>query len=173
MDYFAAHPFIELSRKDMLKVKFSRSFLPIIYNYLVPRIKAKWGIEKGMEVLKNFGKRVMKDILVYWMPKGKTIPTVLQNMYKFIFYVKLYVIKDFLDEKPRRWLIQDNSCPLCWEGTEELDIHFCVAMAGAIEELLNTFHEFGYTNIPRVTVKTLSSKAHGDPICTHEIKEVI
>ncbi len=173
MELFAEHPFIELSREDMLKVKFSRSLLPIIYNYLVPRIKAKWGLEKGIEVLRNFGKRVIKDILVYWLPKGRTIPALVQNMYKFIFYIKIHKIKEFPNETPRRWLVYDNKCPLCWEGTEEEDIHFCVAMAGAIEELLNNFHEFGYKDIPRVSVDTLTSRAHGEDICTHEIKEVL
>ncbi|NVM54905.1 MAG: hypothetical protein HWN66_14470 [Candidatus Helarchaeota archaeon] len=174
MDFVSSeHPFIELSRKDMLKVKFSRSILPIIYNYLVPRIKEKWGLEKGVEVLKNFGKRTMKDILAYWMPKGKTIPKILQTTYKFIFFIDLHKIKEFKKEKPRRWIIYDTKCPLCWEGTEEPEIHFCIALAGAVEELLNTCHELGYKKFPKVTVETLTSKARGDKLCSHEIKELL
>ncbi len=166
------YPFIELSRKDMLKVKFSRSLLPIIYNYLVPRIKQKWGLTEGSEILKNFGKTLMKDVLKYWMPKGSTVPKLIFNAYKFIFYEKLYKIEEFTKEKPRKWIIYDKKCPLCWEGTEVTDFDFCIALAGAIEELLNTFHELGYKNIPKVLVQTLTSKARGSEICTHEITEI-
>ena len=174
MEFFMeSHPFIELTREDMLKMKYSRSVLPIIYGHLVPKIKEKWGIEKGVEILKDFGKKVMHDVLAYWMPKGKNIPTVLKNTYKFIFFIKLYKVKEFTKLPPRKWVIFDKDCPLCWVGTEEPQIHFCTAMAGAIEELLNTYHTLGYRNFPKVTVETLASKARGDKLCTHEIKEVL
>jgi CRISPR/Cas system-associated protein Cas10 (large subunit of type III CRISPR-Cas system) len=174
MSYFdGEHPFIELSREDMLKVKFSRALLPIIYNYLVPKIKEKWGLEQGIERLKDFGRKLMNDILSYWIPRGKTVPEVIQKVYEFIFYRKLDDVKEFKNEKPRRWIVYDKKCPLCWEGTEVPEIHFCVALAGAIESLLNKLHELGYKNIPKAVVNTLTSKARGDPICSHEIIEVL
>ena len=166
-------PFIELTREDMLKEKFSRSLLPIIYGYLVPMIKEKWGIEKGIEVLKNFGKQLMHDLLMYWTPKGKSVKKALQETYKFVFFTKLKKIEEFAKEKPRRWIVYDEHCPLCWEGVEETDIHYCIALAGAIEEIMNNLNEKGRENIPKVTVRTLTSKALGNDICSHEIIEVI
>ncbi|MFX0133517.1 MAG: hypothetical protein ACFFDN_07735 [Candidatus Hodarchaeota archaeon] len=166
-------PFIELSREDMLKEKFSRSLLPIIYGYLMPMIKEKWGMEEGTEKLKEFGKEVMRDLLLYWTPKGNTIQKILRDVYKFIFYIKIHKIKEFKKETPRRWIVYDKECPLCWEGVEETEIHYCIAIAGAAEELLNTLHERGYKEIPRVKVKTLTSKARGDKLCSHEITEII
>ncbi len=157
----------------MLKVKFSRSLLPIIYNYLVPRIKAKWGLEKGIEVLKEFGKTLMKDILRYWMPSGKKITKIIKNAYKFIFFIEPYKIEEFKKERPRRWVIYDKNCPLCWEGTEDPDVHFCIALAGAVEQLLNTYHELEPNSYPLVTVRTLTSKSHGDKECSHEVIEVL
>ena len=99
-------------------------------------------------------------------------PQFLDSTYRFIFYVKLFKVKEIKKATLRKWIIYDNKCPLCWEDTEEPDIHFCIALAGAVEELLNTLHELGYKKIPRVTVDTLTSKAHGDRICSHEITEV-
>ncbi|MHA1378258.1 MAG: hypothetical protein ACTSRG_07735 [Candidatus Helarchaeota archaeon] len=165
-------PFIELTREEMLKEKYSRSILPIIYGYLVPKIKEKYGIEKAIEVLKNFGKRVLVDVLEYWKPKNSSLPKILQEVYKFIFYIKLKKIKP-IKETPRKWIIYDDKCPLCWEGVEETDIHYCIAIAGAVEGLLNKLNELGYKKIPRVKVNTLTSKARGDKICTHEIVEVV
>lgn len=167
-------PFIELTREDMLKVKFSRSILPIIYGYLMPMIKEKWGIEKGIEVLREFGKRVMTDLLLYWTPKGNTVIKVLKETYKFVFYINVYKIKEFKNERPQRWLVYDTQCPLCWEGVQETDIHYCLAFSAAIEELLNNLHrrKGKYKNIPEVKVNTLTSKARGDKLCTHEIIEI-
>ncbi|MHA1298835.1 MAG: hypothetical protein ACTSO9_05265, partial [Candidatus Helarchaeota archaeon] len=113
------------------------------------------------------------DLLKYWKPKKDTIPSIMNEVYKFIFYAKLKQIKYFKKETPRRWIVYDDKCPLCWEGVEETDIHYCVALAGAIEGLLNKLNQSGYKKIPKVIVNTLTSKARGDKICSHEIVEVI
>ncbi len=164
-------PFIELTREDMLKVKFSRSILPIIYGYLMPMIKERWGVEKGIVKLREFGKRVMDDLLMYWTPKGNSIKDVLKDTYKTHFNIKIHKFKE-LKGTPRKWLVYDDQCPLCWEGVEETEIHYCIALAEAIEALLNTLNQRGYKNIPQVKVNTLTSKARGDKLCTHEIVEV-
>ncbi len=166
-------PFIELTREDMLEVRWSRSLLPIIYGYIMPMIKEKWGVEKGTEKLKEFGRRVMEDMLIHWTPKGDTIKKVLKDTYKTHFFIKLYKIKEFKKETPRKWFIYDNKCILCWEGVEETEIHYCVALGGAMEFLLNSLNQTGYKKIPKVVVNTIASKARGDKLCTHEVIEVL
>ncbi|MFX0133515.1 MAG: hypothetical protein ACFFDN_07725 [Candidatus Hodarchaeota archaeon] len=166
-------PFIDLKREDMLKVKFSRSILPIIYAHLMPKIKEKWGLEKGVEKLRAFGKRVMDDLLLYWTPKGDTVSKVCKDTYKTHFYIKLYKVKQLKKQRPRLWFLYDKTCPLCWEGVEETEIHYCVAYAAAVERLLNTLNQRGYKKIPQVKVNTITSKACGDELCTHEITEII
>jgi len=166
-------PFIDLTREDLVKVKFSRSILPIIYAHLMPKIKEKWGLEKGIEKLRDFGKRVMEDLLLYWTPKGNTISKVLKDTYKSHFYSKLYKVKELKKDKPKIWFIYDKNCPLCWEGVEETEIHYCVTFAAAVETLLNTLHERGYKKIPKVKVDTVTSKARGDELCTHQINELL
>ena len=165
-------PFIELTREEMLKEKYSRSILPIIYGYLVPKIKEKYGIEGAIRKLRDFGYNVIKDLLQYWKPKKGSLEQVVQETYKFNFFIKLKKIKK-IKGTPRKWIIYDDKCPLCWEGVEETEIHYCVALGGAVEYLLNALHDQGYNKIPKVKVITLSSKARGDEICSHEIVEVL
>ena len=159
-------PFIELSREDMLKEKYSRSILPIIYGYLVPKIKEKYGIEGAIEKLRDFGMRVMEDLLKYWKPKKGSVSQVMKETYPFLFYSKIKKIEE-VKGSPRKWILHDEHCPLCWEGIEETEIHYCVAFAGAIECLYNSLHNLGYKKIPKVRVNTISSKARGSEICNN------
>lgn len=166
--------FIELTREELLNSKFSRSILPIIYAQLMPMIKDKWGTEQGKEVLRDFGRRVIRGIMRYWKPKSKNVPGIIKEVYKFLFgikSVKAQTIKR--GKKIQKWIMTDKECPLCWTGIEEEEIHYCVALSGAIEELFNTLPRTGkYKKLPFVTATTIESKAFGANRCVHEIAPV-
>lgn len=165
--------FIELTREELLNTKFSRSILPIIYAQLMPMIKDKWGIEQGKEVLRDFGRRVVRGLLRYWKPKSKTVPSIVQEIYKFLFGIKSVKVKVIKEHgKIVKWIFTDKECPLCWTGIEEEEIHYCIALSGAIEELFNTLPrdiKSKYRKLPFVSATTVQSKAFGAKNCVHEI----
>ena len=164
----------KLTREDMIKRKYSAAIIPIIYGQMVPKILKKHGgdEQKTKDILKTFGKRLGSQIILYWVPKKKDIPSILKETYRFILKKKLKKLE--IIEKEKKWIMVDDSCIMCWEGIEEFgNIHYCTPMSGVIEALLNALREKSeYSHLPKVSVNTIESKAHGDKMCKHEIKVV-
>lgn len=158
-------PFIELSRKELMKIKNQEAFIPIIYSEVVGLLKSKYGIENTTKKLKEMGHRLAEGILIYWTPKKvKKIPEIVMECYKFFLYRKCSV-KAVLD----KYWVRDRNCPVCYFDISDSEIPCCIVIAGLIERLINRLRERN-PKLPEVKVSTVSSRSMGTNYCEHVIE---
>ncbi|MHA1893352.1 MAG: hypothetical protein ACTSX4_02500 [Candidatus Helarchaeota archaeon] len=165
-----------LTREEIIHKKYSAAIIPIIYGQMVPKILRKYGgdEQKTREILKEFGKKLGRQITQYWTPKKKKdIPTILKQTYRFFLKRKLKNLE--VIEKEKKWIMVDDTCIMCWEGIDSSQnkVHYCTPMSGVIEAFVNEIRKKKeFSHIPKIKCETIESKARGDEFCKHEISVV-
>lgn len=158
-------PFIELSRKELLKIKNQEAFIPIIYAHIVGLIKAKYGIERTMIRLKEMGYRLADGLLKSWTPSNVgSVKEILKEAYKFLLYRNIHVREGALEIN-----VRDFNCPVCSYDIADSDIPFCIVISGLIEQMILSLRARN-PKLPKIECSTLASRSMGAPYCEHLIK---
>ena len=157
-------PFIELDRKELLKIKNQEAFIPIIYSEIVVILKNKYGNEYTLERLREMGHRLAEGILKNWTPpKIKSIPDIIKETYKMFLYRNISVKRGF-----DRLYVRDRNCPLCYFDISDSDIPFCIVIDGLIEHLVNLLRDKN-PNLPEIKCENVASRSMGAKFCEHAI----
>jgi predicted hydrocarbon binding protein len=158
-------PFKELSRTELLKIKNQEALIPIIYSEIVSLLKQRFDKEYIINRLREMGDRLAEGLLKHWVPKQtKTIPKILNDIYKMLFYRKISVTKAM-----GQYIVRDKQCPVCYLEISDSDIPFCIVLSAAIQGIINRLHE-QHPNLPEVECTTIASRSMGAKFCEHAIK---
>ena len=170
MEIFKERPFKILTSDEMLKRDFISDIISVFYGQLVPKllVKFKNDDQKVKDILMDFGRRSRAKFTDYWLPKRKSVISIVKESYQVIMKRKLKKIITL--EKNKRWIMVDDSCVMCWEDVEYVgNVHYCTFMAGVIEGCFDSLREKeGFEHLPIIKAETIASRARGNKDCRHE-----
>lgn len=150
--------------------------LLMVVKYALPDvigfILSKRGPEQAEKDLRDIGKTIAERILMVWKPKNpRNIVEVLNEIKQKFFSgkkVRGEVLKQF-GKVPSTILIHEKDCPVCPEKRREevevSQVHYCSAIAGFTETLLNHLASSKLTVYTSASVKTVASVGSGDKEC--------
>jgi hypothetical protein len=109
-----------------------------------------------------------------WKPKSRTLLKLTKELLGMIWGGDIILKVIQRDELKRPILVQfiDKDCKLCKSGEEVLEVkgvHYCSAVSGFVEYLLNYMAQQGTMKLKykSADVRTTSSKGNGDKQCIH------
>lgn len=132
--------------------------------------------EEAEKDLRDISKRLCVSLLEIWEPKSRTVTGLIRELLKVIWGGKIkYKILERTPDKhknPYKVKFIDKDCKICKSEQEVLEaegIHYCAAVTGFIEFLLNYMAEKGTMKLAYKYVigESLSSKASGGKTCSH------
>lgn len=130
--------------------------------------------EQAEEDLRDIATRICKKLLEVWKPKSRTVLGLVKELLRLIWGGDMTFKVIQHDGRKRPLLVQliDKNCRLCKSGEEVLEvsgIHYCAAVSGFIEYLLNYTAQKGTMKLKykSVDVRTISSKGSGGTQCIH------
>lgn len=148
----------------LMVVKYS---LPDVMGFILK----KRGPEQAGKDLRDIGKTIAERILMVWEPKS-TEPVEVLNEIKKKFFSGKKVRGEILErfgKAPSKILIHERDCPVCPEKKgEELEVsqlHYCSAIAGFTEALLNHLVGTRQTLYSKAICTTVASVGSGDKEC--------
>jgi len=148
----------------LMVVKYS---LPDVMGFILK----KRGPEQAEKDLRDIGKTIAERILMVWKPKSTNPVEVLNEIKKKFFSgkkVRGEVLERF-GKAPSKILIHEKDCPVCPEEKgEELEVsqvHYCSAISGFTEALLNYLVSTKQTLYTKASCKTVASVGSGDKDC--------
>jgi hypothetical protein len=100
----------------------------------------------------NIGKTISREL----SPKSGDISEILINLYQFILYSRVSVIKTGSIVK-----VEDHDCALCKYRYSDIEVPGCNITLGMITELL---HHYGF-NVEKQVIE--KSRIWGDDVCVH------
>ena len=145
--------------------------LPEVVGFLVSRR----GPEQAEEDLRDIGNTILKRILMVWSPKNtKPFKVFKELMHKFFGNKKLKgKVEERIDGMPSKIIVRDYNCPLCpskkVEELEVSEIHYCIAISGFLEGILNHLVEYKVVPFTKAKCNTVASVGSGDKYCEHII----
>ncbi|MHA1130391.1 MAG: hypothetical protein ACTSQI_05540 [Candidatus Helarchaeota archaeon] len=168
LEYSPGSPEDLFGRKVRLLV--AQMTYPELVNFLIAR-RTPQEAEKDLH---DISSGICESLLKIWKPKSRKVVGLIKELLKVIWKGKLKykILERTSDKRPLTVEFIDVDCKLCKSEGEILEaegIHYCAAVAGFIEYLLNFMAEQGtmQLNYKSVVVKTISSKANGDDRCAH------
>lgn len=157
-------PFIELSRKELIKIKNQEAFIPIIYSHIVGLLKNKYGNERTLKRLREMGYKLAEGILKYWTPKNiGSISSIIKETYQFMLYRNIHI------KEGVQIHVRDFNCPVCAFDIADSDIPFCIVISALIENIVNLLRVKN-PKLPKIECKPLVSRSMGAPYCEHLIE---
>ena len=130
--------------------------------------------EQAEEDLRDIAQRICKKLLEVWKPKSRTLLKLTKELLGMIWGGDIILKVIQRDELKRPILVQfiDKDCKLCKSGEEVLEVkgvHYCSAVSGFVEYLLNYMAQQGTMKLKykSADVRTTSSKGNGDKQCIH------
>jgi hypothetical protein len=149
--------------------------LLMVVKYALPDVIGfilnKRGPEQAEKDLRDIGKTIAERMLMVWKPKSTNPVEILNEVKKKFFSgkkVRGQVLERF-GKAPSKILIHEKDCPVCpekrGEEVEISQIHYCSAIAGFTETLLNTLASTKQTQYTKASCKTVASVGSGDKEC--------
>jgi len=130
--------------------------------------------EQAEEDLRDIANRICKKLLEMWKPKSTTLLNLTRELLGLIWGGNIILKVIQRDDQKRPILVQfiDKDCKLCKSGEEVLEVkglHYCSAVSGFVEYLLNHMAQQGTMKLKfkSADVRTTSSKGSGDKQCIH------
>lgn len=144
------------------------------YPELVNFLTQHRGGKDAEQDLRDVGANTCKGLLKVWKPKSRSVISLIKELLKVIWNGKMghKVLKRTSDKRPLLVEFIDKDCKLCKSEEEVLEVeglHYCAAVSGFMEELLNYMANKGTMKLPYKTaqVETVSSIGSGDNKCSH------
>jgi len=130
--------------------------------------------EQAEEDLRDISMRICKKLLELWKPKSRKVLNLIKELLRLIWGGNMIFKVIQYDDRKRPLLVQfiDKDCKICKSGEEVLEvskIHYCSAISGFVEYLLNYMAQQGTMKLKykSADVRTTSSKGNGDKQCIH------
>ncbi|MHA1267372.1 MAG: hypothetical protein ACTSRS_19190 [Candidatus Helarchaeota archaeon] len=162
------------SPHDLFGKKVRLLVAQMTYPELVNFLLQKTSPEEAETHLRDVGSRVCKGLLEIWQPKSRTVVGLIKELLKIIWNgkMKYRIMERTATKEPRIVQFIDRDCKLCKSEEEMLEvegIHYCAAVSGFIETLLNHMARQGLMKLPykSATTRTISSVGSGDKNCIH------
>jgi hypothetical protein len=160
--------------KDLFGKKVRVLVAQMTYPDLVNFLLQYHSPEQAEEDLRDISTRICKKLLELWKPKSTTVVSLIKELLTLIWGGNIIAKIIQRDEQKRPLLVQfiDKDCKLCKSGEELLEakgIHYCSAVSGFVEFLLNYMAQQGTMKLKykSADVRTTSSKGSGDKQCIH------
>jgi predicted hydrocarbon binding protein len=161
--------------EDLFNAKVSllvvRRALPEVIGFLVN----KRGPEQAERDLRDIGNIIAQRMLMVWSPKTPKPFQIIKDLMRiFLGNKKLKgKIVERAKGQPLKIVIRDYDCPLCpelkKEALEVSVIHYCVAVSGFVESVLNHLIEHKVAPYTKAKCNTVKSVGSGDKFCEHVI----
>ncbi|TFG06013.1 MAG: hypothetical protein EU536_00285 [Promethearchaeota archaeon] len=143
---------------------------PELVNFLLQHGSPK----EAEEHLRDVGRNVCRSLLTQWAPKSRSVIGLIKELLKIIWNGKMdYKIRERTSNNyPSVVEFIDTDCKLCKSEEETLEVeelHYCAAVSGFIEALLNHMALQGVMKLPYqiAEVQTISSIGSGQKKCIH------
>jgi len=159
--------------EELLNMSFSANVVTDFYAQLIPKLMNKYDDEqKVAEILKDFGRRLIKRFYDYWTPQSTEFKEILKETYKMLMKKRLRIIDTVIENK--KWIVIDSNCILCGSGGKPFgNFHYCILIGALLENGINYLRvKEGFEHLPKIKAETISSKTNGDSACRHEIRVV-
>lgn len=141
---------------------------------VVAFLTQKRGTAQAKEDLRLIASLITYRLLFVWHPKSRHPFKVLKEMMNLFFgnnKIKGKVLEKIKSGKPSKISIRDYNCPICPEKKGETvvikGIHYCVAISGSIESILNYLVESKLVDFKEAKCETVKSTGSGDKYCEH------
>lgn len=146
--------------------------LPEVVGYIVN----KRGPKQAEQDLRDIGAHIAERMLMVWVPNNfKPIQLVKEAMRIFFGNKKIKSkVLERIKGKPSKIVIRDYDCPICPETKKEeleiTEIHYCIAISGFIEALINQLIKNRVVPFTKVKCKTIASVGSGNLYCEHVLE---
>lgn len=162
--------------EDLFGKKVRLLVAQMTYPELVNFLNQHGGPESAELHLRDVGAKTCRSLLKVWKPKSRTVIGLIKELLKIIWNGKMdYKVLERTEEK-RPLLVEftDRDCKLCKSEEEVLEVeglHYCSAVSGFIEELLNYMAKKGSMKLKykAIQAETVSSVGSGDKKCRHVV----
>lgn len=143
--------------------------LPDVIAFLI----SKRGTEQAEKDLIDIGKMIAERMLIIWKPQNndpiKLLKEIKKKFFKKTKEPKGKVLEKYRDG-PSKILIRDRDCPVCpekgkGEEVEVSEIHYCTAISGFVEAVLNYLIRNKLAPYTQASCKTIASVGSGHDAC--------
>ena len=144
------------------------------YPELVNFLTQHRGVAEAERDLRDVGAKTCRGLLKLWKPKSRSVINLMKELLKVIWNGRMghKVLERDSEKRPLLVEFIDKDCKLCKSEEEVLEVeglHYCAAVSGFMEELLNHMAKKGVMKLAYKScqVETHQSIGSGDKKCSH------